>query len=154
LQKFNDNFNKYEADNEVSFEDFQIYLDSVFNGKVKIKRDFYPQMKEIIKHTTTSIKAKLNKKQRQHCYVILGYDFIVDTNLKIWLLEINKNPGLFYETSKIYNELSPRLVDDALKLTVDDIFKPQYKTPETASPFPVKGYSDSENLWEYLFNLK
>jgi hypothetical protein len=152
LQKLNENFSKYETDNEVSFEDFQSYLNEVYKGKVDIKRDFYPQMREIIKMTTLSIKNKINKKQRQFCYVILGYDFLIDSNFKIWLIEVNKNPGLFYETSKIYNELSPRLIDDALKLTVDEIFKPDLE--EKTSPYHVKGYSDSENMWEYLNSLK
>jgi hypothetical protein len=147
-------FNKFEADNEVSFANFQNYLDTEYKCKVDIKRDFYPQMKELIKHTTLAIKTKINKKQRQHCYVILGYDFLIDTNFKVWLIEVNKNPGLFYENSKVYSELSPRLIDDALKLTVDEIFKPDFEKPEVVSPYHVNGYDDAENMWEYLFNFK
>jgi hypothetical protein len=147
-------FNKFEADNEVSFADFQSYLDTEYNGKIDIKRDFFPQMKDLIRHTIFAIKSKINKKQRQHCYVILGYDFLIDSNLKTWLIEVNKNPGLFYHNSKVYSELSPRLIDDTLKLTVDEVFKPDFEQPDGVSPYPVKGYSDTENMWEYLFNLK
>jgi hypothetical protein len=138
----------------VSFEEFQKYLDTQYNNKVNLKRDLYPQMKEIIKHTTMAVKNKINKKQRQFCYVILGYDFMIDSDMKVWLIEVNKNPGLFYEFSKVYSELSPRLIDDALKLTVDEIFKPDFGQVEKESPYHVQNHCDVDNMWELLFNLK
>jgi hypothetical protein len=110
-------------------------------------------MKEIIKHTTHSVKHKINKNLRQHCFVILGYDFMIDVNLKIWLIEINKNPGLS-ESSNLIKILVPRLIDDSFKLTIDDLFKPKFDDHENVSPYHVDGYDDSENMWEYLFNIK
>ena len=112
-------------------------------------------MIDIIKHSTLAIKDKINKKKRQFCYVTLGYDFMIDSNLKVWLVEINKNPGLV-ESSNIIRELVPRMIDDSLRLTVDEIFEPKYINNDPnnyKSPYHVDGYDDYENMWQYLHTL-
>ena len=35
---------------------------------------------------------KINKYKRKNCFEIFGYDFIIDENFKVWLIEINTNP--------------------------------------------------------------
>jgi hypothetical protein len=82
---------------------------------------------------------------------MLGYDFMIDDNFKVWLIEVNKNPGLS-ESSSLIKSLIPRLLDDAFKLTVDDIFKPKFNENDKL-PFHVDGYDDN-NMFEYLFNLR
>lgn len=151
LQKHNNNFEKFEVGNEVSFKDFQNCLDTVYkDSKINIKNDIIPQMVDIIKLTALSVKDKLNKKDRQFCYLLLGYDFMIDTNFKVWLIEINKNPGLV-ESSPVINSLVPRLLDDCFRLTIDDVFDTKYNH-ETR--YPVEGYSDEENMFEFLLTLK
>jgi D-alanine-D-alanine ligase-like ATP-grasp enzyme len=49
---------------------------------------------------------------------IFGYDFIIDSALKPWLIEVNTNPCL-EESSSLLKILIPRMLDDALKLTLD-----------------------------------
>lgn len=55
---------------------------------------------------------------------IFGYDFILDESLNPWLIEVNTNPCL-EESSTLLKKLIPRMIDDALKLTVDVIFPPK-----------------------------
>jgi tubulin---tyrosine ligase len=151
LQKHNNNFEKFEVGNEVSFKDFQNCLDTNYKeSKINIKNDIIPQMVDIIKLTALSVKDKLNKKDRQFCYLLLGYDFMIDTNFKVWLIEINKNPGLV-ESSPVINGLVPRLLDDCFRLTIDNVFESKYNH-ETR--YPVEGYSDEENMFEFLLSLK
>jgi len=45
-----------------------------------------------------------------------------DEDLTVWLIECNFNPSLEC-TSKILETLVPRMIDDALKLTIDKEFK-------------------------------
>ena len=149
LQKRTNNFEKFEIGNEVSFKEFQKCLNQVYDGK-----DFYkeivPQMNDIIIHTALSIKDKINKKDRQHCYLLLGYDFMIDINFKVWLIEINKNPGLV-ESSPVINSLVPRLLDDCFKLTLDRIF--DSRTVGDVK-YPVEDYNDDENMFQFLISLK
>ena len=64
---------------------------------------------------------------------------------KPYLLEINVNPGLEI-SSPLISKLVPRMVDDALKLTIDSKF---YRNKEeTCSKYHVDGYDDIENMWE------
>ena len=71
--------------------------------------------------------------------------FQLDESFKVWLLEINKNTGLTY--SSLIKMLLPRIVDDTLKLTVDEIFGSNYDNDCIKPNFSVTGYLDEENLW-------
>ena len=55
---------------------------------------------------------------------ILGYDFMIDDNLKIWLIEVNANPCI-EESSNLLKMLIPRMIDDAFKLSLDKVFTPE-----------------------------
>lgn len=42
--------------------------------------------------TMNSVQEMFNKKHRNYCFEIFGYDFIVDEDFKVWLIEVNTNP--------------------------------------------------------------
>jgi len=113
-------------------------------------------MKEIVYISTSAVTTKLNPNDRQFCYLVLGYDFMIDINYNVWLIEINKNTGLA-ESSPIINMIMPRMIDDSLRLTIDDLFEQAYVNNGTGSnyksPFPVTDYSDYENMWEFMHKL-
>lgn len=46
---------------------------------------------------------------------------MLDAKLTPWLIEVNTNPCL-EESSALLKELLPRMLDDALKLTLDVVF--------------------------------
>jgi D-alanine-D-alanine ligase-like ATP-grasp enzyme len=73
--------------------------------------------------TLKCAENKINPTQRKHCMEIFGYDFMIDENLKPWLIEVNTNPCL-EETSSLLKEYLPRMLDDAFKLTIDLVFPP------------------------------
>jgi len=60
---------------------------------------------------------------RKYCFEIYGYDFMIDEDLKPWLIEVNTNPCL-EESSALLKQLIPRLLDDAFKLTLDVLYPP------------------------------
>ena len=80
-----------------------------------------PKAKEIIIHTIKSCINKINKLERKICFEIFGYDFIIDENYVPFLLEINTNPGLEI-SSPLIEMLIHRMIDDAFKLTIDQVF--------------------------------
>lgn len=101
----------------------------------------------IIELSIVSARLKLNKQNRRYCFEIFGYDFMVDYQLKPWLIEVNTNPCL-EEPNDLLRQLVPRMLDDAFKLTLDvlyppipnlKIYKPRDEPEEEA--FPVDGLS-------------
>ena len=68
-----------------------------------------------------SVRQKINKNNRKFCFEIFGYDFMVDSALRPWLIEVNTNPCL-EESSSILKMLLPRMVEDMLCLGVDALF--------------------------------
>jgi len=108
----------------------------------------------LIKIVFFSVKEKLNQKNHKECFEIFGFDFMLDKDFNVFLLEVNTNPGL-EESSNLIKMLVPRMIDDALKLTIDRIFETKYNTDldfkgnkkDVKSPYSVDGYSDKENMW-------
>ena len=83
------------------------------------------QIKEIIAITMRCGKKKINKNNRNFQFEIFGYDFMLDNDFNAFLIEINTNPGL--EISSPWIQIVvPRMLDDALRLTVDKVFEPIY----------------------------
>ena len=150
VQKYNENFAKYETGNEISFQDFE---NSVSN-KINIKKDLLPKVKEIIIHSMKSVAGKINKAERKICFEIFGYDFMFDENYIPYLLEVNTNPGLEI-SSPLIEMLIPRMLDDAFKLTIDKVFFLNKSNIEKMKekPYRVDGYTDDENMWELLCNI-
>ena len=68
-------------------------------------------MKESIWISLLSVKKKLNSENRKHCFEIFGYDFIMDSDLNVWLIEVNTNPCL-EESSPLLEMLIPRMVGE------------------------------------------
>jgi hypothetical protein len=126
FQKYSTNFQKFEKGNEVPFYEFQKFIDKEYpNKKYSIKKDLMKQIKDIINITMRSGKDKINKNGRSHQFEIFGYDFMLDSDFNLFLIEINSNPGL--EISSPWIQIVvPRMLDDALRLTVDKIFEPVY----------------------------
>ena len=147
VQKHNANFSKIEIGNEISFKLFQDDLNKKNTGK-NFKRDIYPKILKIIAITANSCKNKINILNRNNCFEIFGYDFILDENYEPFLLEVNTNPGL-EESSPLIKMLVPRMIDDAFRLTIDKVFE-RNDTNKDVSPFKVDGYNDNENMWQNI----
>ena len=120
-------------------------IDREYGGEKSVE-DIFIKIKELIKMTAGA--SSLNMNNRKYSFEIFGYDFILDKEFNVYLLEINTNPGL-EESSPLIRMLVPRMIDDALKLTVDKLFN---KQNDEYSPYSVEGYLDNENLWDFVTN--
>ena len=163
FQKYNNNFGRYEKGNEVSFDDLQYNIEVNYNNCINFKSEVIPKIKNIIKFVFQSVKNKINGLNRNYTFEIYGFDFMLDINFNPFLIEVNLNPGL-EESSPLIKMIIPRMLDDALRLTVDKEFNTVYlfKGIERRSfennyiyesPFPVNGYSNSENLFRFICDL-
>ena len=126
FQKYNEYFQKYEKGNEVPFHDFQKFIDEEYPEKnYKIKTNLYSQIKELVSISMKSVKEQLNKNNNSYQFEIFGYDFMLDENFNLFLIEVNTNPGI-EESSPWIQIIIPRMLDDALRLTIDQLFYPGY----------------------------
>ena len=56
---------------------------------------------------------KIDTARKLSCFELFGYDFMIDTKMKVWLIEVNTNPCL--ETGSIHlARIIPNVVDNAL----------------------------------------
>jgi len=62
-------------------------------------------MKDIIIDTFLATKWHINKKERKYCFELLGYDFLIDEDFRTWLLEVNNNPYLGFQSEHQYKIL-------------------------------------------------
>ena len=126
FQKHNNNFQKFEKGNEVPFYEFQKFIDEKYPTRnYKLSKDLMKQIKEIIAITMRCGKNRINKNNRNFQFEIFGYDFMLDNDFNAFLIEINTNPGL--EISSPWIQIVvPRMLDDALRLTLDKVFEPVY----------------------------
>ena len=166
LQKHNKNFSHYEKGNELSFDDLQYNIDINYSEKkINFKRDILPKIYKIVEFTFRAVSNKINSFNRKFSFEIFGFDFMIDNFFNPFLIEVNMNPGL-EESSPLIKILIPRMLDDALRLTVDKLFETKYKNDnsysiyneknnecEYKSLFPVNGYLNSENLFDFVCDL-
>lgn len=94
--------------------------------------------------------------ERKYSFELFGYDFMIDNDGTVWLIEVNTNPCI-EESSPILQKLIPRMIgilfcfflmpDDAFKLTIDVLFpKPQKKDED--DPNKIKSPSKKEESSE------
>ena len=159
FQKYNSNFGKYEFGNEASFNDLQKNIEANYNNKVNFKLDIFPKIINIIQFVFESVKYKINPLDRKYSFEIFGFDFMLDCDFDPFLIEVNTNPGL-EESSPLIKMLVPRMIDDALRLTLDKEFETEYDFGNDnkystlyKSPFKVEGYEDSDNLFKFVCDL-
>lgn len=104
-------------------------------------------MKTIAQYLIASISSRVRRKQ--YTFELFGLDFMLDNELKPFLIEANSNPCL--ETSGvILGKLIPEVIDNVLMTAVDPIFPPPTKSKPTKE-FIAKDYFRS-NKFELIFH--
>ena len=82
IQKHSENYGQYEDNNKMSYKEFQRYLDHFFEKKISFFFSILPQIKNIVKETIQAVFLKIDSNKRLNCMEILGYDFMLDKDLK------------------------------------------------------------------------
>ena len=129
LQQFGDNYGKHEDGNTLPLETLDKYFEEAFPGKnVRIETHVIPRIKDLIIDTMLCTKNDLNPNHRPNIFEFFGFDFLIDEDMRTWLIEVNTNPYLGTPNEYIGN-LLPNMVDDMLELTADNLFAPK-KNPK------------------------
>ena len=158
FQKKSKKFEQFEMGNEISYSEFKNFLREE-NIPLSNFDKIIEKMKFIVKLSFQAVNGNMMRTPDVLSFELFGYDFIVDNEYNPWLLEINNNPGLSI-SSPVIEKIIPRMMDDAFRLTIDKIFNTRYsnecfdKNKNYKSKFKLDGYSDSENIFEFLCNVK
>jgi hypothetical protein len=107
---------------------------------------FMEKIREIVKTTFDSTNQIIEKKKREFTFELFGYDFMIDEQLKVWLIEVNSNPSLG-ESNKYLSKFMARALDDMLKLTLDQIFPRPPDTMENTAVQELPPFDNNRNLW-------
>jgi len=94
-----------------------------------------PRIKDIMIDSFMSVRSKMNPNKRKNCFELFGFDFLLDEDFRLWLLEINTNPFLG-TPNKDMVVLVPKMVEDMIKIAVDPICKPRVRP----SPVDQNGF--------------
>lgn len=66
----------------------------------------------------------MNPNRRKHCFELFGYDFLIDEDFRVWLIEVNTNP-YFGIANEYIADLLPKMIDDMTRIVVDPYFPPR-----------------------------
>jgi len=89
LQKFGKKYGMYEEGNTLSFDDLKSYLKINFpNIPIDFNQHLLPRIKDLIIDSFLACKNEINPSRRKNCYELLGYDFLIDEDFRIWLIEV------------------------------------------------------------------
>ena len=76
--------------------------------------------------TFNASKGQLNPNKRKNCFEFLGYDFLIDEDFRLWVIEVNTNP-YFGVPNVFIADLLPKMMDDLIELVVDPTYPPLIK---------------------------
>lgn len=83
-----------------------------------------PRVKDIVIDTFLSSKRALMS--GRNSFELFGFDFLIDEDFRVWLLEVNTNPYLGTPNDYMRN-LVPQMLNDMFKIVLDPVFPPKVK---------------------------
>lgn len=125
LQIHGENYSKHEDGNTLPLESLNEYFKQIFPDKdITVEKHVLPRIRDLIIDTFQCCKKQLNPGKRKHVFELFGYDFLIDEDLRTWLIEVNTNPYLGTPNEYI-SKLVPQMLDDMLEIVVDSVIPPQ-----------------------------
>eukprot|EP00826_Nyctotherus_ovalis_P050109 TRINITY_DN6108_c0_g3_i1.p1 TRINITY_DN6108_c0_g3~~TRINITY_DN6108_c0_g3_i1.p1 ORF type:complete len:455 (-),score=91.37 TRINITY_DN6108_c0_g3_i1:247-1611(-) len=117
---FNEDEEKADVGNKRSLEFLWNYVEAQGGNSKLLKR----RINRIIVKTLCAAKSQLahayktcqpNDVENNMCFEVLGFDILLDSNLKPWLLEVNHAPSFSVDTPFDY-KVKKELIHDTIKL--------------------------------------
>jgi len=96
VQKFNKEGYQDKDDLMIRQEQFVEYLKET-EGRDVFNEEILPKMKAIVINSLRCCQDQVGA--RKNSMEFVGYDFMIDSNYRPWLIEINSSPSMDYSTS-------------------------------------------------------
>eukprot|EP00826_Nyctotherus_ovalis_P045450 TRINITY_DN5036_c0_g1_i27.p1 TRINITY_DN5036_c0_g1~~TRINITY_DN5036_c0_g1_i27.p1 ORF type:complete len:387 (+),score=98.58 TRINITY_DN5036_c0_g1_i27:377-1537(+) len=153
LQQFGDKYGAFEEGNTIEFPIFKQYLKQKFpEYDIDLDKHIMGRIKDLMIDSYLAVKSELNPNKRKNCFELLGYDFLIDEDFRVWLIEVNTNPYLGVPNNFIKG-LLPKMINDLLEIVLDPCIKPANPLPPRGI-FPASYSVEIENQFELLYDEK
>ncbi|XP_063063719.1 protein polyglycylase TTLL10 isoform X2 [Engraulis encrasicolus] len=120
MQKKNPLYRVLKEDTVWSIQRFNDYINDNFKDrglpKDWVQGVFTRRMQQIMLQCFMAVKAKLVRKLG--FFDLIGCDFLIDEDFKVWLLEMNCNPAL-HTNCEVLKEVVPCVVTETLDLALE-----------------------------------
>ena len=95
-----------------------------------------PRIKDLMIDSYLSAKKTMHKGKRNKVFEFFGFDFLIDEDFRVWLIEVNTNPYLGIPNEYI-EKLLPVMLDDLLALMVDVHIPPKNERLRKSNDFEL-----------------
>uniref|UniRef100_A0A8C4P8G6 Tubulin tyrosine ligase like 10 n=1 Tax=Dromaius novaehollandiae TaxID=8790 RepID=A0A8C4P8G6_DRONO len=121
MQKKNPLYSQLKEETVWRMEHFNSYVNEKFRKVNGLPKDwvltvFTKRMQQIMMQCFLAAKLKLERKLGY--FDLIGCDFLIDENFKVWLLEMNANPAL-HTNCKVLRHVIPTMVYESLDLVLE-----------------------------------
>ncbi|CAB1336385.1 unnamed protein product [Coregonus sp. 'balchen'] len=121
MQKKNPLYSVLKEETVWSMDRFNTYVNDKLSVAKGLPKDwvlgaFAKRMQQIMIQCFFAVKAKLDRKLGY--FDLIGCDFMIDDDFKVWLLEMNCNPAL-HTNCEVLKEVIPSTVVETLDLTLE-----------------------------------
>ncbi|XP_075629741.1 inactive polyglycylase TTLL10 [Balearica regulorum gibbericeps] len=121
MQKKNSLYSQLKDETVWRMEHFNSYVNEKFRKNSGLPQDwvftvFTKRMQQIMLQCFLAAKHKLDRKLGY--FDLIGCDFLIDENFKVWLLEMNANPAL-HTDCKVLKDVIPTVVYESLDLVLE-----------------------------------
>ncbi|XP_072125491.1 polyglutamylase complex subunit TTLL1-like [Mobula birostris] len=112
IQKHGDDYNSIHG-GKWTVANLKLYLEST-RGK-KVTDNLFDEIHWMIVHSLKAVAPVITNDK--HCFECYGYDIIIDSKLKPWLIEVNASPSLAASTASD-RIMKYNLINDTLNVVV------------------------------------
>ncbi|KAJ3589707.1 hypothetical protein NHX12_010550 [Muraenolepis orangiensis] len=121
MQKKNPLYSLLKEDTVWSMEKLNDYVNDRYSVAKALPRDwitgdFARFMQRVVVQCFSAVKSKLDRKLG--LFDLIGCDFLIDEEFKVWLLEMNCNPAL-HTNCGVLQDVVPRMLVETLDLTLE-----------------------------------
>jgi tubulin monoglycylase TTLL3/8 len=93
VQEHNEDYGKFESANKFSINDFQRYLDQQMpHLSISFTRDIFPRIERLVTDSFRAVYRRVDPSKLANQFEIFGFDFMIDEQFRVYLIECNTNP--------------------------------------------------------------
>ncbi|XP_065832819.1 tubulin--tyrosine ligase-like [Oscarella lobularis] len=128
-ENFSQNYGLYEEGNEMFFDEFAAFLHRKHGKRL---HDVLSQIRSIVLETFKSVREDLilAETASYRSFQLFGFDFMLDTSFKVWLMEVNGSPASA-------ERLLPAMAQSIVQTAIDPLFPPAEEASQSTLFEPI-----------------